>query len=177
MIFSEFGRRAPENTSLGTDHGAANNMFVVGKKVKGGHYGELPSLTNAVKSFFTPPATTLFHGVPLLFTTYGATAQPWETECCGVPPGHTMWVRYHARLAEPTRVTTEGSTFNTVLGVYTWNKSPDAAPVLVGCNDNGGYDGQTSRLFFNPAPLTDYYIMVDGVGGAPNTWASTSTAG
>jgi uncharacterized protein (DUF1501 family) len=45
MIFSEFGRRVPENTSLGTDHGAANNMFVVGKKVKGGHYGELPSLT------------------------------------------------------------------------------------------------------------------------------------
>ena len=45
MIFSEFGRRVPENTSLGTDHGAANVMFVVGKKVKGGHYGDLPSLT------------------------------------------------------------------------------------------------------------------------------------
>lgn len=45
MIFSEFGRRVPENTSLGTDHGAANTMFVVGKKVKGGHYGERPSLT------------------------------------------------------------------------------------------------------------------------------------
>jgi uncharacterized protein (DUF1501 family) len=35
MIFSEFGRRVPENTSLGTDHGAANVMFVAGKKVKG----------------------------------------------------------------------------------------------------------------------------------------------
>ncbi|MCP5347435.1 MAG: DUF1501 domain-containing protein [Pseudomonadales bacterium] len=45
MIFSEFGRRVPENVSLGTDHGAANNMFVVGKRVKGGHYGDLPSLT------------------------------------------------------------------------------------------------------------------------------------
>ena len=45
MAFSEFGRRVPENVSLGTDHGAANNMFVVGKRVKGGHYGELPSLT------------------------------------------------------------------------------------------------------------------------------------
>jgi uncharacterized protein (DUF1501 family) len=45
MLFSEFGRRVPENTSLGTDHGAANVMFVAGKKVKGGHYGELPSLT------------------------------------------------------------------------------------------------------------------------------------
>ncbi|HET9161246.1 MAG TPA: DUF1501 domain-containing protein [Caulobacteraceae bacterium] len=45
MIFSEFGRRVPENTSLGTDHGAANAMFVVGSRVKGGHYGERPSLT------------------------------------------------------------------------------------------------------------------------------------
>jgi uncharacterized protein (DUF1501 family) len=45
MAFSEFGRRVPENTSLGTDHGAANLMFVVGKKVKGGHYGKIPSLT------------------------------------------------------------------------------------------------------------------------------------
>ena len=45
MIFSEFGRRVPENVSLGTDHGAANNMFVVGSQVRGGHYGEIPSLT------------------------------------------------------------------------------------------------------------------------------------
>ncbi|PYN09363.1 MAG: hypothetical protein DME06_15365, partial [Candidatus Rokuibacteriota bacterium] len=45
MIFSEFGRRVPENTSLGTDHGAANLMFVVGKPVRGGHHGEPPSLS------------------------------------------------------------------------------------------------------------------------------------
>jgi len=45
MIFSEFGRRAPENVNLGTDHGAANLMFVAGKQVKGGQYGEAPSLT------------------------------------------------------------------------------------------------------------------------------------
>ena len=49
MIFSEFGRRVPENVSLGTDHGAANAMFVVGNQVKGGHYGELPSLTELAK--------------------------------------------------------------------------------------------------------------------------------
>jgi uncharacterized protein (DUF1501 family) len=70
MIFSEFGRRVPENTSLGTDHGAANVMFVAGKKVKGGHYGELPSLTK------------LDPGDNLLFTTdfrrvYGTMAQNW----------------------------------------------------------------------------------------------------
>lgn len=45
MVFSEFGRRVPENVNLGTDHGTANLMFVAGSKVKGGHYGEAPSLS------------------------------------------------------------------------------------------------------------------------------------
>ena len=45
LMFSEFGRRAPENTNRGTDHGAAGPMFMVGKPVKGGHYGAVPSLT------------------------------------------------------------------------------------------------------------------------------------
>ncbi len=45
MVFSEFGRRVPENVNLGTDHGTANMMFVVGKSVKGGQYGTIPSLT------------------------------------------------------------------------------------------------------------------------------------
>ena len=45
LIFSEFGRRVPENTSLGTDHGTANLMFMVGENVRGGHYGTPVSLT------------------------------------------------------------------------------------------------------------------------------------
>jgi uncharacterized protein (DUF1501 family) len=43
LIFSEFGRRVRDNGS-GTDHGAAGATFVLGEKVKGGHYGEMPSL-------------------------------------------------------------------------------------------------------------------------------------
>jgi uncharacterized protein (DUF1501 family) len=46
MVFTEFGRRVPENTSKGTDHGTATPMFVIGEKVKGGLYGTPPSLTN-----------------------------------------------------------------------------------------------------------------------------------
>ena len=45
LVFSEFGRRVPENTSLGTDHGTANHMYVIGQPVRGGHYGTPPSLT------------------------------------------------------------------------------------------------------------------------------------
>ncbi|MBJ6987409.1 MULTISPECIES: DUF1501 domain-containing protein [unclassified Devosia] len=46
MVFSEFGRRVGENTSLGTDHGTAGPAFVIGKGVKGGQYGAMPSLTD-----------------------------------------------------------------------------------------------------------------------------------
>jgi uncharacterized protein (DUF1501 family) len=46
MIFTEFGRRVEENGSLGTDHGTATPMFVVGQGVTGGFYGRHPSLTD-----------------------------------------------------------------------------------------------------------------------------------
>ena len=46
MIFTEFGRRVEENGSLGTDHGTATPMFLAGKGVRGGFYGQHPSLTD-----------------------------------------------------------------------------------------------------------------------------------
>ena len=46
VMFTEFGRRVEENGSLGTDHGTATPMFVIGKGVKGGFYGTPPSLTD-----------------------------------------------------------------------------------------------------------------------------------
>ena len=46
MTFSEFGRRCKENGSQGTDHGAASVMFVAGAGIKGGIYGDYPSLSD-----------------------------------------------------------------------------------------------------------------------------------
>ena len=43
MLFSEFGRRVRDN-GTGTDHGAAGVAFVIGDRVKGGMYGQYPSL-------------------------------------------------------------------------------------------------------------------------------------
>ena len=43
LMFSEFGRRTHDNGS-GTDHGAGGVAFVLGKGVKGGQYGEYPSM-------------------------------------------------------------------------------------------------------------------------------------
>ena len=43
LMFTEFGRRVQENGS-GTDHGSGGMAFVIGDAVKGGLYGEYPSL-------------------------------------------------------------------------------------------------------------------------------------
>ena len=43
LVFSEFGRRIKDNGS-GTDHGSGGTTFVIGGPVKGGFYGEYPSL-------------------------------------------------------------------------------------------------------------------------------------
>ncbi len=43
FVFTEFGRRVHDNGS-GTDHGAGGHAFVIGDAVKGGLYGEYPSL-------------------------------------------------------------------------------------------------------------------------------------
>ncbi|MFP6636111.1 MAG: DUF1501 domain-containing protein [Dehalococcoidia bacterium] len=43
LLFTEFGRRVQENGS-GTDHGSGSVAFMIGDGVKGGLYGEYPSL-------------------------------------------------------------------------------------------------------------------------------------
>lgn len=46
MAYSEFGRRVRANASQGTDHGTAGPVFVAGSPVRGGFYGDEPSLTD-----------------------------------------------------------------------------------------------------------------------------------
>ena len=49
MTYSEFGRRAAENASAGTDHGAGSVLFLAGQGVAGGLHGtpcDLASLAN-----------------------------------------------------------------------------------------------------------------------------------
>lgn len=69
LAFSEFGRRVPENSNLGTDHGAANVMFLAGKPVRGGHYGERENLERLAEGD-NLPATLDFRRVY-------ATAMEW----------------------------------------------------------------------------------------------------
>lgn len=73
MTYSEFGRRAGENASRGTDHGTAAAHLLLGGQVKGGFYGRSPDLGRLEQG-------------DLVFTTdyrrmYASVAQEW----LGVP--------------------------------------------------------------------------------------------
>lgn len=46
MTYSEFGRRARQNASGGTDHGTAAPQFIMGGGVRGGLHGAYPSLAD-----------------------------------------------------------------------------------------------------------------------------------
>jgi len=46
LVFSEFGRRVAENGSMGTDHGAAAPVLVLGSPVEGGLLGKAPDLSD-----------------------------------------------------------------------------------------------------------------------------------
>ncbi|WP_046758635.1 DUF1501 domain-containing protein [Kordia jejudonensis] len=47
LTFSEFGRRVQQNAANGTDHGTANQVFLIGSQLKKqGFYNPMPNLTN-----------------------------------------------------------------------------------------------------------------------------------
>jgi uncharacterized protein (DUF1501 family) len=46
LVWSEFGRRAEENGSDGTDHGAAGSAFLIGTRARGQMVGEFPGVDN-----------------------------------------------------------------------------------------------------------------------------------
>lgn len=76
MTYSEFGRRVAANASDGTDHGTSGPVFIAGAPVKGGFYGDDPSLTDLTQGDLK--TTTDFRDVyaELLAKTLGTDPDP-----------------------------------------------------------------------------------------------------
>jgi uncharacterized protein (DUF1501 family) len=70
-VWSEFGRRAKENGSNGTDHGAAGIGFLIGSRVLGGLIGEYPGLQSGLDEQGNLRPTADFRGV------YAALIEQW----------------------------------------------------------------------------------------------------
>ena len=70
-VWSEFGRRAQENGSAGTDHGAAGTGFLIGTRVKGQMIGEFPGLQSGLDADGNLVETADFRAV------YAALLEQW----------------------------------------------------------------------------------------------------
>ncbi len=78
LVWSEFGRRAEENGSDGTDHGAAGAGFLMGSRVRGNMIGEYPGLRNGLDGDGNLKATVDFRSIycSLIEQWFGADAGP-----------------------------------------------------------------------------------------------------
>jgi uncharacterized protein (DUF1501 family) len=87
-VWSEFGRRAAENGSAGTDHGAAGVGFLVGTRTKAQMVGELPDLETGLDDDGNIKATADFRGV------YASLLEQWlGTDAAAVIPDAGSFAR------------------------------------------------------------------------------------
>ncbi len=86
-VWSEFGRRAEENGSNGTDHGAAGIGFLVGSRVRGTMVGEYPGLSK-LDDHGNLRATSDFRGL------YSALLEEWlGADAEAIIPGAAKFAR------------------------------------------------------------------------------------
>lgn len=91
----------------------------------------------------------------------GATVEA-EPSLAGIAPSSTLWWEWTAPVSGFVRISTEGSTYDTVAGVFTGTALNALTPVAA----NDDHDGrQTSRLEFAAQAGTNYQIMVGSKGG------------
>lgn len=111
-----------------------------------------------VDDFANRPQLDGFEGV-MQGNNLKATAAPGEPLFPG--GGKTVWSEWVAPDDGIVTLTSQGSAFDTVLGVFTGGK-PNGLTLVTMDDDNGGF--HTSQLQFNAVSGTAYQWMLDGLG-------------
>jgi uncharacterized repeat protein (TIGR01451 family) len=134
----------------------------------------------SLNGLLTLPASDNFaNRLPMLnllnlvsYSNVGATSEPGEPLHAGVPGGHSVWFTYTPLLSGVVTFSTAGSSFDTLLAVYTGNNLTNLTTVASD-DDSGGY--YTSLVTFNAVAGTQYSIAVDGAYGAEGNIILNST--
>ncbi len=88
LVWSEFGRRAEENGSLGTDHGAAGVTMLMGTRVRGKMIGELPKLKDGLDKNGNLKATVDYRSI------YTSLLEQWfDFDAAGAIPNAKAYKR------------------------------------------------------------------------------------
>jgi len=107
-------------------------------------------------------------------TNYKATKETGEPAHHGNNGGRSVWWKVTFDTEVTVNVSTQGSNFDTILGIYT-GSAPNALTKITS-NDDGG-NGTWSRVTFNAQAGIVYYIAVDGYGGAAGAVTLTTSEG
>jgi len=93
-----------------------------------------------------------------------ATKQVGEPNHDGDAGGHSVWFRWTASSATTVTFETVGSSFDTILAIYTGTSVSNLAEVA---SNNDIFPGnEWSRANFTPVAGVSYWVAVDGFGGA-----------
>lgn len=98
-----------------------------------------------------------------------ASKQSSEPAHAGNNGGASVWFVWTATADGVVTLSTQGSSFNTLLAVYTGSVLNNLVPVAG--NDDDGSGGGASSVVFNVIAGTQYFIAVDGFNGATGTVA------
>jgi hypothetical protein len=88
--------------------------------------------------------------------------------------GASLWYRLPPSVAGPVELSTDGSSFDTLLAVYSGSA---ASLTPVAANDDAAPRDHTSRLRFDATAGTTYFVAVDGFDGAAGSFRLTWAAG
>jgi HYR domain-containing protein len=96
-----------------------------------------------------------------------ATKEPGEPDHAGNPGGKSVWWRWVAPRSGPVLLQTSGTSFDSLLAVYTGAELSNL--VLVASNDDPSEGGAAAELTFQAQTGTEYRIVVDGFDGGSGT--------
>lgn len=94
----------------------------------------------------------------------GATKEPGESDHADNSGGASVWWKWTAPSTETVTISTSGSDFDTLLGVYT-GSSVSALTEIAGNDDDPDAEDLTSKVVFGASANQTYQIAVDGYGG------------
>jgi hypothetical protein len=98
-----------------------------------------------------------------VFNTGGSGTGPGEV-ICGVIGGSSEWISFVPETSGMLVLTTDGSKYDTVMADFV--RSPDGTVLqLVGCDNNSGSNGITSKIVIPVTAGQTNYIDIDGVNG------------
>ncbi len=138
-----------------------------------------PTPTPPVNNSFVNAQVISGCGGTVAGTNVLATKEPGEPNIAGNAGGKSVWFQWQAPMSSSVTMTTIGSNFDTLLGVYTGNSVSGLALV----QDNDDIDlgvNQQSTVTFTATAGTAYKIAIDGFNAAQGNiilnWQQTGCA-